>query len=215
MPAYAVDLLGDVRGRRVLILGVAYRGGVKETAFSGAFACATSSRPAAPIPSPQDPLYAADELADLGYNPWDGGTIDAVLVQADHAAYAALGPGDLPARAWWSTAAGSSIRRRSPPRASPSGGSAGPEQRLDDAPAGLAVAVELGALGSARALERRERRGDVQVDEDVPARVHRLGPLGRVAQRHARHSGEVRLLLHPAESVSIARARVSSAVNAR
>ena len=41
MPAYAVDLLGDAsatRGRRVLMLGVAYRGGVKETAFSGAFA---------------------------------------------------------------------------------------------------------------------------------------------------------------------------------
>ena len=38
MPAYAIDLLGDVHGNRVLILGVAYRGGVKETAFSGAFA---------------------------------------------------------------------------------------------------------------------------------------------------------------------------------
>ena len=31
------DLLGDLDGTRVLILGVAYRGGVKETAFSGAF----------------------------------------------------------------------------------------------------------------------------------------------------------------------------------
>ena len=30
--------LGDLSGKRVLILGVAYRGGVKETAFSGAFA---------------------------------------------------------------------------------------------------------------------------------------------------------------------------------
>ena len=41
MPAYAVellsDLLGGLDGTRVLILGVAYRGGVKETAFSGAF----------------------------------------------------------------------------------------------------------------------------------------------------------------------------------
>jgi UDP-N-acetyl-D-mannosaminuronic acid dehydrogenase len=96
MPAYAVDLLGDVRGRRVLILGVAYRGGVKETAFSGAFAVRDELAARGADPVADDPLYAADELADLGYNPWDGGTIDAVLVQADHAAYAALGPADLP-----------------------------------------------------------------------------------------------------------------------
>src|SRR5207237_1341024 len=38
MPSYAVDLLGEVAGRRVLVLGVTYRGGVKETAFSGALA---------------------------------------------------------------------------------------------------------------------------------------------------------------------------------
>src|SRR5207249_4327133 len=41
MPAYAVDLLaaayGDLTGARVVVLGVAYRGGVKEAAFSGAF----------------------------------------------------------------------------------------------------------------------------------------------------------------------------------
>ena len=42
MPAYAVDLLeaelGTLAGARVVILGVAYRGNVKEAAFSGAFA---------------------------------------------------------------------------------------------------------------------------------------------------------------------------------
>ena len=41
MPAYAVDAArgayGDLDGTRVLVLGAAYRGGVKETAFSGVF----------------------------------------------------------------------------------------------------------------------------------------------------------------------------------
>ena len=41
MPAYAVGLLagahGDLGGQRVVVLGAAYRGGVKETAFSGVF----------------------------------------------------------------------------------------------------------------------------------------------------------------------------------
>ena len=96
MPAYAVDLLGDVRGRRVLIVGVAYRGGVKETAFSGAYAVRDELAARGADPVAQDPLYADAEVAGLGFNPWDGGTVDAVLVQADHAAYARLAPDDLP-----------------------------------------------------------------------------------------------------------------------
>ena len=41
MPAYAVqrlaDHVGSLAGRRVAVLGASYRGGVKETAFSGVF----------------------------------------------------------------------------------------------------------------------------------------------------------------------------------
>ena len=54
-PAYAVDLLeaelGSLAGARVVILGVAYRGNVKETAFSGAFALrdALAARGAEPL----------------------------------------------------------------------------------------------------------------------------------------------------------------------
>jgi UDP-N-acetyl-D-mannosaminuronic acid dehydrogenase len=96
MPAYAADLLGDVAGRRVLILGVAYRGGVKETAFSGAFALrdVLADRGADVVAA--DPLYHDAELAALGFAAWDGGPIDAAVVQADHAAYAELTTGDLP-----------------------------------------------------------------------------------------------------------------------
>jgi nucleotide sugar dehydrogenase len=100
MPAYAVGLLeaelGPVAGMRVLILGVTYRGDVRETAFSGAFGVrdALVARGAAPVAA--DPLYADDDLRALGFEPWDGGAVDAAILQADHAAYADLGPEDLP-----------------------------------------------------------------------------------------------------------------------
>jgi UDP-N-acetyl-D-mannosaminuronic acid dehydrogenase len=96
MPAYAADLLGDVAGRRVLILGIAYRGGVKETAFSGAFALrqALSERGAEVLAA--DPLFTDDELRAHGFTPWDGSAVDAAVVQADHEAYATLGVDDLP-----------------------------------------------------------------------------------------------------------------------
>jgi UDP-N-acetyl-D-glucosamine dehydrogenase len=94
MPAYAVELLADMLGgldsTRVLILGVAYRGGVKETAFSGAFPLrdALLSRGAQVVAA--DPLYTDAELRALGFEPWDGEPVEGVVVQADHREYATL-----------------------------------------------------------------------------------------------------------------------------
>jgi UDP-N-acetyl-D-mannosaminuronic acid dehydrogenase len=91
MPAYAIDLLGDVRGRTVLVLGVAYRGGVKETAFSGAHALRDELGRRGATALFADPLYDAQELRAEGFEPWKaGGTADLVIVQADHAEYRAL-----------------------------------------------------------------------------------------------------------------------------
>ncbi|WP_205696270.1 nucleotide sugar dehydrogenase [Conexibacter sp. SYSU D00693] len=90
MPAYAADLLGDVADRRVLVLGVAYRGGVKETAFSGAFPLRDELRRRGARVLAADPLFAGDELEALGFEPWDRGPVDAVVVQADHAEYREL-----------------------------------------------------------------------------------------------------------------------------
>ena len=100
MPAYAVDLLaaelGSLGGRTVLILGVAYRGGVKETAFSGAAALRDELRARGATPVASDPLYSAAELEAAGYAPWSpGDAVDGAIVQADHDAYRALGAGDL------------------------------------------------------------------------------------------------------------------------
>ncbi|MEA2340256.1 MAG: hypothetical protein QOG11_333 [Solirubrobacteraceae bacterium] len=96
MPAYAVDLLGDVAGARVLILGVAYRGGVKETAFSGAFGLRDELQRRGATPVATDPLYSGDELEALGFAPWRGEDVDLAVLQADHAEYARLGGGELP-----------------------------------------------------------------------------------------------------------------------
>jgi UDP-N-acetyl-D-mannosaminuronic acid dehydrogenase len=100
MPAYAVELLadalGELAGARVLILGVAYRGGVKETAFSGAFALrdALAARGATVVAA--DPLYDDAELDALGFQPWDGSQIDGAILQADHADYCMFTPAQLP-----------------------------------------------------------------------------------------------------------------------
>jgi UDP-N-acetyl-D-mannosaminuronic acid dehydrogenase len=100
MPAYAVELLerelGSLSGERVVILGVAYRGNVKETAFSGAFGVrdALIARGAQPLAT--DPLYDDDELRALGFEPWDGGDAAGAILQADHGAYSGMSPADLP-----------------------------------------------------------------------------------------------------------------------
>ncbi len=101
MPQYAVERLsaalgGSLDGARVLILGVAYRGGVKETAFSGAFATRDALLAAGAVPVASDPLYDAAEVEALGFTPWSGETFDAAIVQADHEQYRTLGPADVP-----------------------------------------------------------------------------------------------------------------------
>ena len=206
---YAVELLeaelGDARPARAsLILGVAYRGNVKETAFSGAFALRDELRRARRRSRWRtDPLYDDDELRALGFEPWDGATSTGAILQADHAAYTGPEPG-RPARRARDRRRPRAARRRALRRRRRRAAahrrrlSAQRGERRDDALAGVAVAVELGPLGGRRALQRGERRARVEVDEHVPAGLDGLDPLGRVAHRHARHAGQVGLLLHAA-----------------
>lgn len=88
--------LGGLEGKRVLVLGAAYRGGVKETAYSGVFPLVRSIDLRGGHAMVSDPLYEDDELERLELSPWDGEPIDAVIVQADHAEYRDLGPAELP-----------------------------------------------------------------------------------------------------------------------
>lgn len=94
MPAYAVELLeaavGNLSGAEVVVLGAAYRGGVKESAFSGVFDLAKALAAKGAIVLVHDPLYTADELVSLGLTPIDSeGSIRPVgaVLQADHPEY--------------------------------------------------------------------------------------------------------------------------------
>ncbi len=102
MPAYAVGLLAgahssDLAGARVAVLGVAYRGGVKETAFSGVFGVVEALRARGARPLVADPMYTDEEIRALGFEPYrPGESVDAAIIQADHQEYRRLTPADLP-----------------------------------------------------------------------------------------------------------------------
>lgn len=101
MPAAVVARLsaelGGLEGLRVAVLGASYRGGVKETAFSGVFATVEELTRAGASPLVHDPLYTDDELAALGFSPNHlGNPVDAAVIQADHREYADLTSADLP-----------------------------------------------------------------------------------------------------------------------
>ncbi len=101
MPAYSVGLakgaLGHLAGAKVVVLGAAYRGGVKETAFSGVFPTVEALENEGAEVTVHDPMYTDDELADLGFTAHHLGTaVDAAILQADHEEYHRLGCADLP-----------------------------------------------------------------------------------------------------------------------
>ncbi len=101
MPDYTIGLLegayGDLTGAHVVVLGAAYRGGVKETAFSGVFAAVDALTRRGAIAFVHDPLYTDDELISLGFTPYHlGQPVNAAVVQADHSEYRTLTPDDLP-----------------------------------------------------------------------------------------------------------------------
>lgn len=101
MPEHAVAQLsavhGGLAGERVAVLGASYRGGVKETAFSGVFAVVAALRDAEAEVVVHDPMHSDEELAAYGWAPHHfGDAVDAVVIQADHAEYRSMAPADLP-----------------------------------------------------------------------------------------------------------------------
>jgi nucleotide sugar dehydrogenase len=88
--------LGGLSGATVLILGAAYRGGVKETAYSGVFDLRDAIVSRGGVALVSDPMFSDQELIAVGLGPWSGQEVDAVIVQADHPEYREVGPSDLP-----------------------------------------------------------------------------------------------------------------------
>ena len=101
MPAFAVqlaaDAVGDLTGKRVAVLGASYRGGVKETAFSGVFPVVAELRERGADVAVHDPMYTDEEIAKFGWSPYHlGDEADLAILQTDHAEYRTLAAKDLP-----------------------------------------------------------------------------------------------------------------------
>lgn len=102
MPKYVVsrveEVLGSLANQDVAVLGASYRGGVKETAFSGVFETVKQLEERGANVKVQDPMYSDAEIEAFGWAPFHvGEPVDAVIIQADHAQYRELTPLDFPA----------------------------------------------------------------------------------------------------------------------
>jgi nucleotide sugar dehydrogenase len=103
MGAFTVDVIedrvGSLDGQPVLVLGIAYRGDVREDAFSSAFRLRDELLAAGARVYAHDPYFDADHLRRLGFEPYDLDApepIRVAILQAAHAAYLELDPARLP-----------------------------------------------------------------------------------------------------------------------
>jgi len=87
-----VHALGTLEGARVIVLGLSYRAGVRESRHSSAFGLVHALAAAGATPYVHDPLYTPDEVRVHGLEPPPEFPMpcDALVVQAWHPQYAAL-----------------------------------------------------------------------------------------------------------------------------
>ncbi len=93
------DAVGSLDGQPVLVLGIAYRGDVREDAFSSAFRLRDELLAAGARVYGSDPYFDAEHLRDLGFEPYDLEAPEPVrvaILQAAHERYATLDPAALP-----------------------------------------------------------------------------------------------------------------------
>ena len=78
-------------------MGASYRGGVKETAFSGVFATVAALEETGATVAVHDPMFTTEELDRFGWRPYVlGQPADVLVVQTDHDEYRALTAQDFP-----------------------------------------------------------------------------------------------------------------------
>jgi nucleotide sugar dehydrogenase len=97
MAEYAVQrieaIVGSLANHSVLILGIAYRGDVHESAFTSAILLQDALLEHGATVYVDDPLFSKNELLALGYKPLisdHAGEICAIILQAGHQAYQEL-----------------------------------------------------------------------------------------------------------------------------
>jgi nucleotide sugar dehydrogenase len=86
-------LEAGLAGKTVLVLGLAYRGGVKEAELSSALLVAEALRHKGAKVLVHDPLFTSSEIEALGLTATSlppEGAVDAIILQAGHKEYAAL-----------------------------------------------------------------------------------------------------------------------------
>jgi len=84
---------GGLDGKTILILGLAYRGGVKEAELSSALLVAEELRHKGASVLVHDPLFTSSEVEALGLTASTlppANQVDAIVLQAGHAEYALL-----------------------------------------------------------------------------------------------------------------------------
>jgi len=101
MPAHAVSLLknalGSLQGKKVAVLGISYRGGVKESAFSGVFGTVAALTAQGAEVLVHDLMYTDEESTRLGFTPYHlGESVDGLILQADHKEYKLLSSANFP-----------------------------------------------------------------------------------------------------------------------
>lgn len=89
--------LGELSGSTVLVLGVAYRPGVKEDAFSGAHSLNKLLGERGATPRFIDPYYSSEELGKLGFESWsEGQPASAIIAHTEHPDFLGLSSNQFP-----------------------------------------------------------------------------------------------------------------------
>jgi len=92
-----VERLGSIKGLKAVVLGASYRGGVKETAFSGVFGVSQALEKFGAKVQIHDPFFTDSEISSLGFSPYHfGQKCEIAVLQADHAEYLSLKASDMP-----------------------------------------------------------------------------------------------------------------------
>jgi len=91
------NTIGNLQGKKIAILGFAYRAGVKEHAFSGAKDLAKEIQKLGAFAQINDPLYSDDEIKALGFEVYKLGEVcDAVILHTNHIEYQQITPINFP-----------------------------------------------------------------------------------------------------------------------
>jgi nucleotide sugar dehydrogenase len=95
MPARAIrqvkNAMGDLSNQKVGVLGVTYRSGVKETAFSGAMDLLRYLKDEGAAVYGLDPFYSEQEIIDFGFEGQaDLAEIDGVIIHTNHSEFTEL-----------------------------------------------------------------------------------------------------------------------------